>query len=1067
MNIFRELRSFRISLYPIMLIRFINMLLLTVGLLQNSYAQYAGIEDLKFENYTPPNGLPSDFIETITQDKYGFIWLGTHNGLLRFDGVQFKTYLHDGTDSNSLPDNDARFVLGDSTGKIWITSRKGLFYFNYAHDNFSRVVATGNGQPINFSASPVLDKQNRLWFYANAGICRMDPQTLAITIIPVKGIKDFPFSANRLFSTRTGNVWLVGNDGLYFFDDDAGFFQKQAILNDDGYLLKQGIQNIFEESKRKLWIASFYGLYLLDRDSGTIQKFSYVGNNRTDAGISITSFGYCLPLTGDSIFWCTTPYEGLLLFNMHTKKFIKSFRQDHYDASSIGGSLCYWVFSDRDNIIWSSHINGLSKLDWHSQQIKSYRIKEMTDSNSMMPIRKIIADKNSPSNYWLITWNYGVLHYNKNLNKITKRYRQSAGKGSSIFFNYDGVYDNHGVLWIGSETGLCYYDQKRDQFINIKPRMPVQSDDTIILKILKDDHNNLWLGTNGGLWEFNITQNEFKKYRANNDKDSGVVNSSVYTMCFDHNGRLYVGTHTGLYILDTSSGKITAMLRPTGNSKTDFNINYIWGIDVDKENNAWVATRGGGLYKFNPLNNTYTDFKFGNGLTTEEVRDVFVDSLQRIWVSSFDGVFKLDQRTNNFTRYTPEDGLDNFNVSLGRWSVINNKIYSGSPGAYSIIDPYARKSLTSHFPVWITGIKILNRSVHFSPDSSDKITILVNYTENVINFEFAAISYTASSKIKYAYLLEGFDKEWHFAENLRVANYNNLAGGGYTFKVKAMNAEGLWSDRIASVRIQVKPAFWETWWFRLVVAVILAAVIGLLVKKRISNIRKEAMYNEQRAVFRQKLAETEMMALRAQMNPHFIFNCMNIIDGLITDNRKEEAQDFLQKFSKLIRLVLENSQYQLVPLHQDIEALKLYVELEAVRYSHYFKYKFDIDPELIEANYKMPPLLLQPYVENAIVHGLRHKELGEGLLYISMKKDVSHVSITIEDNGVGRSKAKQFNQENKKPHQPIGMNVTGKRIDLLRMINSGNVDIHIMDLHAGEETGTRVTIHLPIDFKFG
>src|SRR5882724_6499278 len=151
MNIFRELRSFRISLYPIMLIRFINMLLLTVGLLQNSYAQYAGIEDLKFENYTPPNGLPSDFIETITQDKYGFIWLGTHNGLLRFDGVQFKSYVHNNADSASLPDNDARSILGDRSGKVWIASRKGLFYYNYKEDNFVKIIARVKGQPVNFA----------------------------------------------------------------------------------------------------------------------------------------------------------------------------------------------------------------------------------------------------------------------------------------------------------------------------------------------------------------------------------------------------------------------------------------------------------------------------------------------------------------------------------------------------------------------------------------------------------------------------------------------------------------------------------------------------------------------------------------------------------------------------------------------------------------------------------------------------------------------------------------------------------------------------------------------------
>jgi LytS/YehU family sensor histidine kinase len=219
--------------------------------------------------------------------------------------------------------------------------------------------------------------------------------------------------------------------------------------------------------------------------------------------------------------------------------------------------------------------------------------------------------------------------------------------------------------------------------------------------------------------------------------------------------------------------------------------------------------------------------------------------------------------------------------------------------------------------------------------------------------------------------------------------------------------------------------------------------------------------------FKTKIAETEMIALRAQMNPHFIFNCMNIIDGLITENRKEEAKDFLQKFSKLVRLVLENSQHQLVPLGSDLKALELYTEMEAIRYNHRFIYAFNVEQELLEDNYKIPPLLLQPYIENAVVHGLRHIEDGVGKLLITMKNKNGKLFVTIEDNGIGRKRAEAINRENSKPHQQLGMKVTEKRIELFKAIDpNAGIQLEIKDLNDEENTGTIVEITLPLEFNF-
>ena len=1036
------------------------IILLCVMGLRSVFAQQEKFDDLKFENYSSHHELPSDNIQAIAQDKYGFIWLGTQNGLTRFDGVAFKTYRHTDDDENSLFDNDTRSIVADDVGKVWIASRRGLYYYNYPNDNFVKVPFTEKGEPIFFASSPVTDNDGTLWFYSNAGICRMNCRSRSIESYAPADLFGSAYEGNKLYCTSSGNIWCVTANGIYLFDRHANAFKKQRIANDDWFLLKEGFQDIFEGRKDELWIASYHGLYLYDCRQHTIQRFSYHLNNKTDEHIFINSFSQNTPITGDSILWCGTSFRGLALFNLNTKKFIYSFYKDNYDASSIGGSYCFKLFQARDGILWISHINGLSKLDWRDQQIKSHRIRQMEDSSRMISIRKIIPDRFHPENYWLITFGYGVSLYEKKSNNIIRHFEEDADK-ISLMRSLDGAIDNNGTLWVGSESGLHYYDARLNAFKTVHSKPPNFSVDTSVLKILKDGHDNLWLGTDVGLWKFNISNRKFKKYTVVSPNDSNIVHSTIFALQFDRKGKLFVGSRLGLYVLDTLTERITTMLRPLGKNKTEVNINLVWGIDVDKNNAVWVATRGEGLYKYDQIHKTYTDYKTGNGLTTEEVRDVYVDSLQNVWVSSYDGIFMLDQKTQTFKRYTPEDGLDNYNILWGRWSIINNKIYSGSPGAYSVIDPYVDKSPTAKFPVWITSIKVLNRPIHVSPDSTEWINLPVDFNENDISFEFTAINYTLSTKTKYAYQLVGFDKEWHIAEKQRTAYYSNLLDGHYTFHVKAMNADGLWSDAIATVNIEVKAPFWQTWWFRILVIVSFSALTAVLIRRHISSIRKESVYKQQRAVFGQKLAETEMMALRAQMNPHFIFNCMNIIDGLITDDRKEEAQNFLQKFSKLIRLVLENSQHQLVPLQQDLLALELYVELEAIRSNHSFSYEFDVDERLIENDYKIPPLLLQPYVENAIVHGLRNRESGRGKLLVRIKNHEGKIVITIEDNGIGRKNAMRLNNENKKPHDHLGMKMTGKRIDLLKTMNHNQVEIFVSDVYEDDETGTRINIKLP------
>jgi hypothetical protein len=385
-----------------------------------------------------------------------------------------------------------------------------------------------------------------------------------------------------------------------------------------------------------------------------------------------------------------------------------------------------------------------------------------------------------------------------------------------------------------------------------------------------------------------------------------------------------------------------------------------------------------------------------------------------------------------------------------------NILLGAESGLINIPSVDIERRALRNLPIVISSIQLLSGE---NLTAGAGKTIELPYNNNGLNIFYSSPSFINERTTSYIYQLTGGPQnQWSQPSNSNHVTLLNLSPGRYHFAVRPVNIYGQASTQIAGLEIVIRPPAWQRWWFQLLLLASAAALIFLAVRRRIGTIRRES-------AMKNKIAETEMMALRAQMNPHFIFNCMNSIDGLITNNRKQEALDFLQKFSKLIRLVLENSQHQEVPLSQDLQALRLYIELEVVRSNYQFNYTFDIDRELQEQSYKIPPLLLQPYIENAIIHGLRNKETGDGVLSVRISKATNAIMITIEDNGIGRKRAMQLNKDNLKAHQPLGMKVTEKRLELIKIVSRKGVSIEVTDSNTSPETGTRVTIILPVNLK--
>ncbi len=335
--------------------------------------------------------------------------------------------------------------------------------------------------------------------------------------------------------------------------------------------------------------------------------------------------------------------------------------------------------------------------------------------------------------------------------------------------------------------------------------------------------------------------------------------------------------------------------------------------------------------------------------------------------------------------------------------------------------------------------------------------ISLGHKQNSFSFGFAAINYSSQEKNQHLFMLEGLDDNWRKAGDEKTAYYYNVPQGNYIFRVKASNGNGVWAEK--SIALVVHAPWWRRWWAYTLLALLVAGLIYVFMQYRVNKIRMkhEIVLQQHKAI------ELELQALRAQMNPHFIFNCLNSINRYILKNETEAASDYLTKFSRLIRMVMLNSQKNCVTLNEEIDCLEFYIEMERLRVKNSFTYKINCDHQINRNEVMIPPLMLQPFVENAIWHGLMNKK-ESGKLEIGIERQNGSIFCTIADNGIGRKKAGELNGKSNGHKKSMGIQITANRLKMLNQEKNGEIFINIIDLKEenGEDSGTKVVLKIPV-----
>jgi hypothetical protein len=518
--------------------------------------------------------------------------------------------------------------------------------------------------------------------------------------------------------------------------------------------------------------------------------------------------------------------------------------------------------------------------------------------------------------------------------------------------------------------------------------------------MVKKDGNTLLIGTVDGLWEFNKTTEAFN-YLGNKDS---LLSTRILDLTYLTEELLVIATKgKGVLIYD--------------------NAQRVYQIDAKK------------------------------GLCGDNVYRVVSDGSD-IWAATNKGVNKItitqkEPLVYDIKKYTTTDGLSSNEIN--DLLVLNGKTWAATNKGINVFDGSIPLNPDESIPLYIEQITV-NDSILPRADMYD-----LDYFQNNIKINFIGLGFKNAGKLQYMYRMNGLDTAWAYTQS-REIRFTTLPPNNYRFELRVLNSEGDVKG-VVMANFVIKAPFWQKWWFRIAVAIIVLLAMFRFISYRIDIVKNREVKN---AELNRTLLNLKLKALRAQMNPHFTFNVMNSIQHFILNKDDEAAHRYLTKFSRLLRTILHNSENNVIPLSEEIKALELYIELEAMRFDNRFQYEIIIDKKIDPAMVQIPSMLIQPYVENAIKHGiLPLKENGR--LKIEIIKQDSLLKCIIEDNGIGRKKAGE--QKSHSDHKSMGISLTQERLAVINSLNNSNLSERILDLmdESGNARGTKVEIYIPIN----
>ena len=815
-------------------------------------------QDVKFDRIGTDKGLTQANVTAIEQDDLGYIWLGTEDGLNRYNGYELETFLKDSNDSLSLPDNRIGSLAAGQNGDLYIGTTTGLILYKYDTHSF---------QHLNTADS------------------------INSTSIPTGPVRS-------LYRDRSQNVWVATDYSLTKIDSNDSINNHFTNSANSEIGLPSGIISITEDSKHNTWVANNRRIATLSIGSSKIETYNPTEQFQRDLQ-SIGDISSIL-IDNQNQLWIGGRF-GLIMSNTSNRKHTL-FTYNPSDPNSLPNSLITSIILDKQNMVWVGTDDGIAKYIGNNQfEIHQHNPNVKSSISSSISLTLDVDDQNR---LWLGTRNGGASYYDPSkfsFDTYEAQGNNSDGLNSNQVTGFDE--DQYGNIYVSTDGGgLNYMNVKNGTFQHFvfDPKNRNSIGGNKVLSVLVDKNQQVWTGMwNGGVSRYNPQTGLFRRYRHSDSNPNSLIGDNIFTVYQDRQDRVLIGNWNngfGVYQPSTDNFK-NILFNPEdpksipngtialfaedkagnlwigsdrdGLAKLNQNFktvklfrvgdgsglpaNGILELFIDSKDQVWVGTNGMGFCILNKETYQFKTYTTADGLANNTVHNILEDDQGIYWITTNRGMSRFDHASEAFTNFYRQDGLqDNQFMTRSALKTSTGKLLFGGVGGFNMFDPSKMKTNTIAPKVFVTSMSLYNEKLLPGPGSplSESTTftkdIILDYDQNVFTFEYIGLSFQNASKNQYKYMLEGLHDDWIDNGTERKVSFMNLEPGHYTLKINASNNDGVWSDQPAILNITINPPFWATWWFRSLSALIIAFFIYWIYKNRSEKIKEQKRILQER-----------------------------------------------------------------------------------------------------------------------------------------------------------------------------------------------------------------------------